>query len=91
MRPNEIKCVSNNAKCVSNGVKYVSNDDKCVAKYVKSSKRRPGALRKILKALMNGVKSAGGVQMRSKQSQNTFQAEQKLCAVSDLPRSNVFE
>lgn len=63
---------------------------KCVAKYAKSLEQRPNALRKILKTLMDGVKSAGAfkcVQMVSKCISNCG----KFCVVSDLPRSNVFE
>lgn len=76
-RPQKALMRPNEIKYVPNNAKCVSNNVKCVTKYAK--------------ALMNGVKSAGGVQMRSKQSQNAFQAEQKLCTVSDLLRSNVFE
>ena len=77
---NGVKCVSNGVKCVSNGVKSVSNDVKCVsnsvkcvAKYAKSPEQRPNALRKILKTLMDGVKSAGGRPNAFKRSQNVFQ------------------
>ena len=65
-RPQKALMRPNEIKYVPNNAKCVSNNVKCVTKYAK--------------ALMNGVKSAGGVQMRSKQSQNAFQAEQKLRA-----------
>lgn len=64
---------------------------KCVAKYAKSLEQRPNTLRKILKTLMNSVKSAGLRPNAFKRSQNAFQIAESPVPVSDLPRSNVFE
>lgn len=54
---------------------------KCVAKYAKNLEQRPNALRKILKTLINGVKSAGGVQMRSNGLEMHFKLRKALCGV----------
>lgn len=85
MRPNKIKYAPNNIKCVSNGVKCVSNGAKCVAKYAKSPEQRPNALRKILKTLIDGVKSAGGVQMRSNGLEMHFKLRKARCGVGFAP------
>lgn len=81
MRPNKIKYAPNNIKYVSNGVKCASNGVKCVAKYAKIPEQRPNALRKVLKTLMDGVKSVGGVQMSSNGLEMYFKLRKALCGV----------
>ena len=58
---------------------------KCVTKYAKSLEQHPNALRNILKTLIDGVKSAGGVQMRSNGLEMYFKLRKALHGIGFAP------